>query len=223
MCGYRWMRLWCVEIPKKLQRCLICVKGGCQLATFKWNESLVLCRYEKLPLDFRTPFIFNMENFPQPSNNAVPLSMAANRTASSTLASLSRYFLHQRWVWAVQSSQGSAVAMQAVAHILSMLSEWVHTLNLWWDVCFFCPYSVHILITFLDIPLKVAVSLEKIAHCWVSFIHCQIPTWEWDTTINYLFSELLMLRNIPAKYWDNKTTQAGSLQIQAPPYTSIGS
>ncbi|XP_036969602.1 KICSTOR complex protein SZT2 isoform X3 [Acanthopagrus latus] len=83
----------------------------------------LLIRYEKLPLDFRTPFIFNMENFPQPSNNAVPLSMAANRTASSTLASLSRYFLHQRWVWAVQSSQGSAVAMQAVAHILSMLSE----------------------------------------------------------------------------------------------------
>ncbi|XP_054872770.1 KICSTOR complex protein SZT2 isoform X6 [Amphiprion ocellaris] len=83
----------------------------------------LLIRYEKLPLDFRTPFIFNMENFPLPSNSAMPLSMAANRTASSTLASLSRYFLHQRWVWAVQSSQGPAVATQAVAHILSMLSE----------------------------------------------------------------------------------------------------
>ncbi|XP_059197167.1 KICSTOR complex protein SZT2 isoform X2 [Centropristis striata] len=83
----------------------------------------LLIRYEKLPLDFRTPFIFNMENFPQPSNSTVPLSVAANRTASSTLASLSRYFLHQRWVWAVQSSHGPAVAMQAVAHILSMLSE----------------------------------------------------------------------------------------------------
>lgn len=142
------MRLWCVKVPKKLQQCLICVKGGCQLDTFKWNEPLVLCRYEKLPLDFRTPFIFNMENFPQPSNNAVPLSMAANRTASSTLASLSRYFLHQRWVWAVQSNQGSTVAMQAVAHILSMLSEWVHTLNLWWDMCFLCLYSVCVLKTF---------------------------------------------------------------------------
>ncbi|XP_044054476.1 KICSTOR complex protein SZT2 isoform X4 [Siniperca chuatsi] len=83
----------------------------------------LLIRYEKLPLDFRTPFIFNMENFPQPSNSAIPLSVAANRTASSTLASLSRYFLHQRWVWAVQSSQGPTVAMQAVAHILCMLSE----------------------------------------------------------------------------------------------------
>ncbi|XP_045905666.1 KICSTOR complex protein SZT2 isoform X11 [Micropterus dolomieu] len=83
----------------------------------------LLIRYEKLPLDFRTPFIFNMENFPQPSNSAIPLNMAANRTASSTLASLSRYFLHQRWVWAVQSSQGPTVAMQAVTHILSMLSE----------------------------------------------------------------------------------------------------
>lgn len=89
----------------------------------RMNKLQVICRYEKLPLDFRTPFIFNMENFPQPSNSTVPLSMAANRTASSTLASLSRYFLHQRWVWAVQSSQGSTVAMQAVAHILSMLSE----------------------------------------------------------------------------------------------------
>ncbi|XP_071387127.1 KICSTOR complex protein SZT2 [Centroberyx affinis] len=83
----------------------------------------LLIRYEKLPLDFRTPFILNMENFPQPPNMAAPLSVAANRTASSTLASLSRYFLHQRWVWAVQSSQGPAVPMQAVAHILSMLSE----------------------------------------------------------------------------------------------------
>ncbi|XP_069378746.1 KICSTOR complex protein SZT2 isoform X8 [Paralichthys olivaceus] len=82
----------------------------------------LLIRYEKLPVDFKTPFILNMENF-QPSSSAVPLSMAANRTASSTLASLSRYFLHQRWVWAVQSSQGSAVAIQAVAHILSMLSD----------------------------------------------------------------------------------------------------
>ncbi|KAL6108601.1 szt2 [Pungitius sinensis] len=83
----------------------------------------LLIRYEKLPLDFRTPFIFNMENFPQPSNSCVPLSVAANRMASSTLASLSRYFLHQRWVFAVQSSQGQSVAMQAVAHILSMLTE----------------------------------------------------------------------------------------------------
>jgi len=102
--------------------------SGClnSMDIFSWNEPRMLCRYDKLPLNFRTPFIFNMENFPQPSNSSVPLSMAANRMASSTLASLSRYFLHQRWVWAVQSSEGSAVAMQAVAHILSMLSEWVH-------------------------------------------------------------------------------------------------
>ncbi|PWA27293.1 hypothetical protein CCH79_00019484 [Gambusia affinis] len=83
----------------------------------------LLIRYEKLPQDFRTPFIFSMENFPVPFNSAVPLSMAANRTASSTLASLSRYFLHRRWVWGVQSSHGPAVTMQAIAHILSMLSE----------------------------------------------------------------------------------------------------
>ncbi|CAG01160.1 unnamed protein product, partial [Tetraodon nigroviridis] len=83
----------------------------------------LLIRYEKLPLDFRTPFILSMESFPQPASSRGPLSMAASRTASSTLASLSRYFLHQRWVWAVHGSQGSAVAMQAVTHILAMLSE----------------------------------------------------------------------------------------------------
>ncbi|XP_048108666.1 KICSTOR complex protein SZT2 isoform X5 [Alosa alosa] len=83
----------------------------------------MLIRYEKLPLDFRTPFILNMEPFAQPPNMAVPLSSAAGRTASSTLASLSRYFLHQRWVWTVQSGLGPAVSLQAVAHILSMLAE----------------------------------------------------------------------------------------------------
>ncbi|XP_075997679.1 KICSTOR complex protein SZT2 isoform X4 [Genypterus blacodes] len=83
----------------------------------------LLIRYEKLPLDFRTPFILSMDNLPQPTSTANHLSVAANRTASSTLASLSRYFLHQRWVWAVQNSQGPTVAMQSVAHILSMLSE----------------------------------------------------------------------------------------------------
>ncbi|XP_030582788.1 KICSTOR complex protein SZT2 isoform X3 [Archocentrus centrarchus] len=94
----------------------------CVVVLSKPLEKLLI-RYDKLPLDFRTPFIFNMENIPLPSSSAAPLSVAANRTASSTLASLSRYFLHRRWVWAVQSSQGPAVAMQAVAHILSMLSE----------------------------------------------------------------------------------------------------
>ncbi|KAM6963146.1 KICSTOR complex protein SZT2 [Aplochiton taeniatus] len=83
----------------------------------------LLIRYDKLPSDFRTPFILNMETFSQPSSMTTPLSVAANRTASSTLASLSRYFLHQRWVWAVQSGAGLAVSLQAVAHILSMLSE----------------------------------------------------------------------------------------------------
>ncbi|XP_051562300.1 KICSTOR complex protein SZT2-like isoform X5 [Myxocyprinus asiaticus] len=83
----------------------------------------LLIRYEKLPSDFRTPFILNMEPFAQPLNMGAPLSMAASRTASSTMASLSRYFLHQRWVWAVQNGPGTAVSLQAVAHILSMLSE----------------------------------------------------------------------------------------------------
>ncbi|XP_058634050.1 KICSTOR complex protein SZT2 isoform X12 [Onychostoma macrolepis] len=83
----------------------------------------LLIRYEKLPSDFRTPFILNMEPFAQPPIMGAPLSMAASRTASSTMASLSRYFLHQRWVWAVQNGPGTAVSLHAVAHILSMLSD----------------------------------------------------------------------------------------------------
>lgn len=66
-----------------------------------------------------------MENFTQLPSMTAPLSMAANRAASSSLAFLSRYFLHQRWVWTVQGGLGSTVPLQAVAHILSMLSEWV--------------------------------------------------------------------------------------------------
>uniref|UniRef100_A0AAY4B5N6 SZT2 n=1 Tax=Denticeps clupeoides TaxID=299321 RepID=A0AAY4B5N6_9TELE len=83
----------------------------------------LLIRYEKLPLDFRMSFILNMEPFAQPVSMAAPLNSAASRTASSTLASLSRYFLHRRWVWTVQNSLSPAVSPQAVAHILSMLSE----------------------------------------------------------------------------------------------------
>ncbi|KAG7488258.1 hypothetical protein MATL_G00032180 [Megalops atlanticus] len=83
----------------------------------------LLIRYEKLPSDYRTPFILNMEHFTQAPNMSAPLTVAASRTASSTLASLSRYFFHQRWVWAVQSGLGPPVPLQAVAHILSMLSE----------------------------------------------------------------------------------------------------
>ncbi|XP_073726759.1 KICSTOR complex protein SZT2 [Misgurnus anguillicaudatus] len=84
----------------------------------------LLIRYDKLPSDFRTPFILNMEPFAQPCPAmGGSLSVAASRTASSTMATLSRYFLHQRWVWAVQNGPGTAVSLQAVAHILSMLSE----------------------------------------------------------------------------------------------------
>ncbi|KAI4886625.1 hypothetical protein NFI96_012743, partial [Prochilodus magdalenae] len=90
---------------------------------FKKPLEKLLIRYEKLPTDFRTPFILNMEPFAQPPSMAAPLSVAASRTASSTLASLSRYFLHQRWVWTVQNGPGAAVSLQAIAHILSMLSE----------------------------------------------------------------------------------------------------
>uniref|UniRef100_A0A3B4B0F0 Uncharacterized protein n=1 Tax=Periophthalmus magnuspinnatus TaxID=409849 RepID=A0A3B4B0F0_9GOBI len=103
-----------------LQPCLS--DRPCVVVLNKPLEKLLI-RYEKLPLDFRMPYIFSTENCPHPCGGTAPLSVAANRTASSTLASLTRYFLHRRWVWAVQGTQGPTVPIQAVAHILSMLSE----------------------------------------------------------------------------------------------------
>lgn len=82
------------------------------------NYPLLVCyRYEKLPTDFRTPFMLSLEALGQ------PLSVATGRTASSTMAFLSRYFLQQRWVWTVQSGPGGVVSLHAVAHILSTLAE----------------------------------------------------------------------------------------------------
>lgn len=81
------------------------------------NILRLCCRYEKLPTDFRTPFMLNLEALGQ------PLSLATGRTTSSTMAFLSRYFLQQRWVWTVQSGPGGVVSLQAVAHILSTLAE----------------------------------------------------------------------------------------------------
>ncbi|KAJ8276956.1 hypothetical protein GJAV_G00069790 [Gymnothorax javanicus] len=95
---------------------------SCVVVLNKPLEKLLI-RYQKLPSDYRTPFILNMEHFSQGPTMSGPLTVAASRTASSTLASLSRYFLHQRWVWVVQSGSGPAVPLQAVAHILTMLSE----------------------------------------------------------------------------------------------------
>jgi putative flippase GtrA len=67
--------------------------------------------------------MFNMENPAHVPNTGTPLNVAASRSASSTLASLSRYFYHRRWVWAMQRNQGPVVSIQAMGHILSILSE----------------------------------------------------------------------------------------------------
>nr|XP_033772051.1 KICSTOR complex protein SZT2 isoform X2 [Geotrypetes seraphini] len=83
----------------------------------------LLIRYEKLPLDYRTPFILSLENFGQQLAVSGPTSMAANRSASSTLSSLSRYFYHQRWIWSVQSGLAPSMPITAVGQILATLTE----------------------------------------------------------------------------------------------------
>ncbi|XP_066481411.1 KICSTOR complex protein SZT2 isoform X2 [Tiliqua scincoides] len=90
----------------------------CLIVLHKPLEKLLI-RYEKLPSDYRVPCLLPLENPPM----AGPLSMVANRTASSTLASLSRYFYHQRWIWCVQSGLVPAVPITAVAQLLSTLTE----------------------------------------------------------------------------------------------------
>ncbi|XP_069795103.1 KICSTOR complex protein SZT2 isoform X3 [Narcine bancroftii] len=83
----------------------------------------LLIRYEKLPSDYRTPFILNLDNYGHPTSMSGAATMTANRTASSTLASLSRYFYHQRWVWSLQPALGPPLPTIAAAQILSTLTE----------------------------------------------------------------------------------------------------
>uniref|UniRef100_A0A8C6RFW5 SZT2 subunit of KICSTOR complex n=1 Tax=Nannospalax galili TaxID=1026970 RepID=A0A8C6RFW5_NANGA len=76
----------------------------------------LLIRYEKLPLDYRAPFLLTLE----PPG---PLPLVAGRSASSSLASLSRYLYHQRWLWSVPSGLAPTLPLSAIAQLLSVLTE----------------------------------------------------------------------------------------------------
>ncbi|XP_068095547.1 KICSTOR complex protein SZT2 isoform X3 [Hyperolius riggenbachi] len=92
----------------------------CLVLLHKPLEKLLI-KYDKLPLDYRTPFILNLDSPPQ--HTSVPGPLITNRSASSSLASLSRYFYHQRWIWSVQSGLATTVPTTAMAQILSTLTE----------------------------------------------------------------------------------------------------
>ncbi|XP_029802993.1 KICSTOR complex protein SZT2 isoform X7 [Suricata suricatta] len=76
----------------------------------------LLIRYEKLPLDYRAPFLLTLE----PPG---PLPLVSGRSASSSLASLSRYLYHQRWLWSIPSGLAPALPLSAIAQLLSVLTE----------------------------------------------------------------------------------------------------
>ncbi|KAB0391156.1 hypothetical protein E2I00_016908, partial [Balaenoptera physalus] len=76
----------------------------------------LLIRYEKLPLDYRAPFLLTLE----PPG---PLALVSGRSASSSLASLSRYLYHQRWLWSIPSGLAPALPLSAIAQLLSILTE----------------------------------------------------------------------------------------------------
>ncbi|MBV97215.1 Protein SZT2, partial [Eschrichtius robustus] len=76
----------------------------------------LLIRYEKLPLDYRAPFLLTLE----PPG---PLPLVSGRSASSSLASLSRYLYHQRWLWSIPSGLAPALPLSAIAQLLSILTE----------------------------------------------------------------------------------------------------
>lgn len=81
-------------------------------------EVVFFPRYEKLPLDYRAPFLLTLE----PPG---PLPLVSGRSASSSLASLSRYLYHQRWLWSVPSGLAPALPLSAIAQLLSILTEYV--------------------------------------------------------------------------------------------------
>nr|XP_014351126.1 PREDICTED: protein SZT2 [Latimeria chalumnae] len=83
----------------------------------------LLIRYEKLPSDYRTSFILNLESASQSSAVPGPVTVATSRTASSMLASLSRYYYHRRWIWSVHSGLAPGVPLAAVAQILAMITD----------------------------------------------------------------------------------------------------
>ncbi|XP_075411097.1 KICSTOR complex protein SZT2 isoform X3 [Tenrec ecaudatus] len=87
----------------------------CLVALHKPLDKLLI-RYEKLPLDYRAPFLLTLE----PPG---PLPLVSGRSASSSLASLSRYLYHQRWVWSVPSGLAPALPLSAIAQLLSILTE----------------------------------------------------------------------------------------------------
>ncbi|XP_028748995.1 KICSTOR complex protein SZT2 isoform X1 [Peromyscus leucopus] len=76
----------------------------------------LLIRYEKLPLDYRAPFLLTLE----PPG---PLPLVSGRSASSSLASLSRYLYHHRWLWSVPSGLAPTLPLSAIAQLLSVLTE----------------------------------------------------------------------------------------------------
>ncbi|XP_056460489.1 KICSTOR complex protein SZT2 isoform X3 [Gadus chalcogrammus] len=127
----------------------------------------LLIRYDKLPLDFQVPFMFNMENPAHVPNTGTPLNVAASRSASSTLASLSRYFYHRRWVWAMQRNQGPVVSIQAMGHILSILSEIRLS-----EGFHFAASGEGIVNMVLELPMKgTSLDLDKESHsCMVQYI-----------------------------------------------------
>ncbi|CAL8307241.1 unnamed protein product [Lota lota] len=127
----------------------------------------LLIRYDKLPLDFQVPFMFNMETSAHVPNTGTPLNVAASRSASSTLASLSRYFYHRRWVWAMQRNLGPVVSIQAMGHILSILSEIRLS-----EGFHFAASGEGIVNMVLELPMKgTSLDLDKESHsCMVQYI-----------------------------------------------------
>uniref|UniRef100_A0A8U8AQY3 Uncharacterized protein n=1 Tax=Geospiza parvula TaxID=87175 RepID=A0A8U8AQY3_GEOPR len=133
----------------------------CLVVLHKPLEKLLI-RYEKLPSDYRAPFILNLEHPPVSG----PLTMVANRTASSTLASLSRYFYHQRWIWSVQSGLAPAVPITAVAQLLSTLTEVRLS-----EGFHFASSGDGIINMVLELPMQVSLAAVLIKHtCVVQYI-----------------------------------------------------
>ncbi|XP_052774284.1 KICSTOR complex protein SZT2-like isoform X2 [Mya arenaria] len=80
----------------------------------------ILIRYERTPRDMS-----KLEDHvtQEVSQFMTPASQAKNRTAANQFNSLSRYLLHQRWVWTVQQPGVTSVSTPAIGKILSTLAK----------------------------------------------------------------------------------------------------
>ncbi|XP_053393950.1 KICSTOR complex protein SZT2-like isoform X2 [Mercenaria mercenaria] len=80
----------------------------------------ILIRYEKVPPDMTK---LEEQATPEVSQFLPYSSQPKNKSAANQLNSLSRYLLHQRWIWTLQQAGVNSISMSGIGRILSTLTK----------------------------------------------------------------------------------------------------